>query len=345
MIRSHSHSLRAAALGHGAGRASRRAFTLVELLVVIAIIALLVALVTAGVMKVMSRGPDAADLGDIEQLQEALAKFKARHGVFPPEYVKLCHFEADYDKTNPLDQQSLYILQRIWPSLFKNKGAIPWAGYDDTWNVKELPVHPATNQKCVVLQGDQCLVFFLGGLHGQLGFLESATYPVDHENHPKWTASGGSAPKRRKADFSFPPSRLRVRDQAVVPTPDKFMPFMPMTSFSGPSGVQVDAFPSYYDSYEKMPVVYFVGGNKVYNQFGAKHHRIEFPLITDSVEPVYHPTTKKYYNADSFQIITAGADNLFGQLAAWDNTNATVTQKAAQDNRVNFYPNHLGVEQ
>jgi prepilin-type N-terminal cleavage/methylation domain-containing protein len=361
MIRSHSHSLRAAALGHGAGRASRRAFTLVELLVVIAIIALLVALVTAGVMQVLSRGPDAGDLAEIKKLEMAIGKFYARHTAYPPDYVKLCHFETDYNPANPLDMASRQILERIWPGIFKysysandpvRNTPVPWAGYDrNTWKPIQLPQHPSaqtsagTPQNCVILQGDQCLVFFLGGPQGIFGFCESkvsydpankvALSPIDPWDHPKFTGNVGKI-----QDYEFPNSRLQPR-KTSNPNPNLVEPFMP-----------VDQFPSYLDNWEKKEIVYFVGGNKkTYNEFlhWNKLPKFSHGIVDLNVEPYYalaaNGITRKYHNPNTFQIIVAGKDNIFGGPGPWNNGVSPVLNEFWKDNRANFHTEQLGTAQ
>jgi prepilin-type N-terminal cleavage/methylation domain-containing protein len=354
MIRSHSYSLRAAAV--------RRAFTLVELLVVIAIVAILLALVTAAVMSVMNKGPDAADLAEIKELEMKLAQFKARHGVYPPDYVKLCHFETDYNPANPLDMASRQILERIWNGLFKYSYSatdpvrnmpLPWAGYDSTWKPVQLHQHPDPSvqtaagapQRCVILQGDQCLVFFLGGPQGIFGFSDSKTSydsvnkfawgPLDPFNHPKF----GGANVGKIQDYEFHTSRLTPR---ITKDPSNaFDPYMKMNEF-----------PSYLDNWEKKPIVYFVGGNKkTYNEFlhWNKLPQFSHGIVDLDVQPYFKSIVngkpRGYLNPESFQIITAGKDNLFGGIGQWHNGTSPAPNKEWKDNRANFHTEQLGVAQ
>ena len=63
---------------------SRRAFTLVELLVVIGIIALLAAIVTPAVMRAQASARNAAIKAEIDMLHMAMMNYKNEYGSFPP---------------------------------------------------------------------------------------------------------------------------------------------------------------------------------------------------------------------------------------------------------------------
>src|SRR5262245_9743136 len=127
-----------------ASRTARKAFTLVELVVVIAIITLLAALGTMAVMRVLRTSPDSGDMTDIKLIEQAVGNFYEKFKVFPPDSIKLVHFEEDYfdasgNYLSPLDRESHAYLQLIWPRIFKNARRwsdpqppslpLPWAGY------------------------------------------------------------------------------------------------------------------------------------------------------------------------------------------------------------------------
>src|ERR1700730_7394489 len=109
---------------------TRRAFTLLELLIVIAIIGLLVSLVTAAVMRALAKGRETQNRIEIGQLETALEQFKTRFGVYPPSRLKLCENRNWYDlstTTNPVtgqivpnnqvDTDSVQFLMTMFPRL------------------------------------------------------------------------------------------------------------------------------------------------------------------------------------------------------------------------------------
>ncbi len=72
----------------GEGRGPR-GFTLVELLVVILILAILIALLLPALNGAMRTAKNAAVGGEINQLAQALAAFKAKYGDYPPSRIYL----------------------------------------------------------------------------------------------------------------------------------------------------------------------------------------------------------------------------------------------------------------
>src|SRR5262245_45153818 len=184
------------------GSLIRRGFTLIELLMVIAIIALLVALLIPALASAYLRSKEAAELAEINSLTVALESFKDRFGVYPPSQIILRedgdYSDATMSGVNNIVSQSpnstenlifggvhhpargpggvflrdvtVQYLRRIWPQLPLNTG--PTAGvapgivfppaananyYD--WN-GDGTYTPGT----FLLSGDECLVFFLGGI-------------------------------------------------------------------------------------------------------------------------------------------------------------------------------------
>ena len=83
------HSCRATmhrchAATHGSSTSPRRAFTLVELLVVITIIGILAALVTAGAVRALNAAKRASIKTEIDQLDMAFERYKNDFGSYPP---------------------------------------------------------------------------------------------------------------------------------------------------------------------------------------------------------------------------------------------------------------------
>jgi len=270
---------------------------LIELIVVVAIIAVLMALVSAGVMKVMHKGPELQTRSEIEQMQAGVSEAQQKHGVdYIPSQIVLRENMTTYVLTDKLERESLTFLNKMFPGC-KDSTSINWNG-DGVVN----------GGRRWVLTGDQCLVFFLGGIPNQ------ATAPTpdclgfsQNNKNPAQTTGSRSGPY-----FKFQPGRL-VRD------PNNFL--------------------HYNDPYNKQRYAYFSGyGNETYNRYptndcgslGVSPYQASFTLAKTT-----------YQNPKSFQIISAGQDGAFGPGGTvWGPSNPASGPGA--DDMSNFHERKLG---
>ena len=182
----------------GEGRGPR-GFTLVELLAVILILAVLIALLLPALNGALKTARNAAVGGEIDQLAQALASFKTQYGDYPPSRIYLAE-NGDYTVVTSnaslsiagasqditlgqLAQRSVSALRKFFPRVVLNTSGGPvftgppytrW--YDFNGNgVVDGPY---------ILQGHECLVFFLGGIpfqtasgYGMTGFGKDPTNP------------------------------------------------------------------------------------------------------------------------------------------------------------------------
>jgi prepilin-type N-terminal cleavage/methylation domain-containing protein len=260
-------------------RNSRVGFTLIEILVVIAIIAVLAALITGAVMAVLGKGPDVQTRQDISGLSNAVMLFKKDFGgVIFPSRVLLSPNINDYT-TNPYGPESQKALIRLWGRINMAQACTDLAN-PAFWGLTGP----------ILLEGDQCLVFFLRGLNGT-GFSADKTRPF---------ASGGS---RIGPWFDFPVAKLQVVSHVNL---------FPATSF-----------PSFLDAYDKgRPYLYFASYGKTVGyhvpsptdlgdcQSGGGTGTTVTPYIK-SMNPAV------FYEPDSFQIISAGKDGIFNPGGLW----------------------------
>jgi prepilin-type N-terminal cleavage/methylation domain-containing protein len=339
-------------------RARRDAFTLMELLVVIAIIGIIAALLLAGVVAVMGNKDDVNNGNDINQLKIGLENFKNKFGVYPPGIIRLCSHRAQYTHAaadpRSLDAYSVTVLNKMWTKLSNPNGAWSTTGID--WS------GTGNLQLDVTLVGDQCLVFFLGGIPkagtGGNGFANDPMNP----NNPNASRVGPW--------FQFDVGRLQV---------------LPVLKMPVLGNVRGNGFPSYMDAYTSnnigMPILYF--GASIFNQkdgyYDSLNHYVgnkatafqQSIEVTDPfgkvnlVVPYYNPTgttvAKNLYNAyaqDSYQIVTAGRDQIFGPGGQWAAATAPAydpppganhpgppTRGNGQDDRTSFYDSRMGVQQ
>jgi hypothetical protein len=112
---------------------------------------------------------------EISQLSAAVDNFKEHFGAYPPSRIKLsetCNY-PDRDRPGTLDADSVSFLHLIWPAFdLDTGGAIDWNGdhaIKGDWT----------------LEGDECLVFFLGGVQFRAGetngYMGFSTDPKDRK--------------------------------------------------------------------------------------------------------------------------------------------------------------------
>ncbi len=297
----------------GSERLRRPGFTLVELLVVIAIIAILVSLTAAAVMKARLKGYEVQNRNNIQQLSTSIQGLVSKTGVdFIPSTIVLRN-DLGYNLSNQTDAASFMYLKRLWPRLQLPNPSLPASATNFiNWCPNDSG---AAFNSAYVLQGDQCLVFFLGGIqltnasgvNACIGFSTNATNPVPM-NLAQYMGNGGqfTAPF-----FDFPVGQL------VAVT-------------SANENLRSSKFYTFLDPYGS-PYAYFSSrGNAggLNNAYAADCSLL--PVLNANgvlvsganVIPYQHiPATNQqtnFYNPQGFQIISAGYGSSFDTNGVWD---------------------------
>ena len=307
---------------------SRAGFTLIELLVVIAIIAVLVSLLGAGIFYAYARMTDTAVQSEIQQLQASMQAFKAKYGVYPPQRIRLCSDSTWYG-TKPtkaalggpqFDVDSLSFINRLWPNIGvfsqANSNMMDWSG---TGN----PVDE-------ILEGDQVLVFFLGGIPwtsptgggtpvmtASNGFSANGKNPTLAAFLPNGTPTNVG---RVSSFYSFPVNRLYFRSDpsGLRPTSQYFPSFQDYYGQSLQTGERAGPY-LYFSSHNRAngynPYFSTLGPSAIavwnYNSGGAP--AAVSVLAYYQVAPAAG-SLGKYNNPATFQIVSAGRDGNFNSV-------------------------------
>jgi prepilin-type N-terminal cleavage/methylation domain-containing protein len=336
---------------------ARAGFTLIELLVVIIVLAILIGLLLPVIAAALRTAKNAAAQAEINNLAQALASFKSTYGDYPPSRVYLA--ENGYFPTGnttllapgdisvgALAQRSLIALRKFFPKVvFSTSSQPPQIGanfwYDFNGNGKMDGPY--------ILQGHECLVFFLGGIplqdpatgsFGMTGFGKDPVNPFTNGLVSDPNYHGNANPmysgNRQPPAYEFNAGRL----------------FLDPNNLTNNNGTASPGIPGYYDSLGNSPpgvasttlnfFVYFSSyGSGVYDA-----NDVNLPFESDALggpPPIYlqfqhagqlysspspnpytttltanNPTgalstgSVTFQKAQTFQLFSPGVDGLYG---------------------------------
>jgi general secretion pathway protein G len=360
-------------------RGRQGGFTIIELAIVIVIIGILAALLLPAITGAVRRAREASVNAEINLLAQALANFKAQYGDYPPSRVLLVE-NGDYSAvastaalTPPLvavpgtpditlgqlAQRSLTSLRKFWPRATLSTSGPVWpAGsavfYDFNGNGQmDLP------SVGYVLDGRECLTFFLGGItvppnpaaagtgsapFGMTGFNNNRSNPFLSTN-----MKGGN--NRAAPLFEFQASRLQLLPEKQIGSPlYTGIPayFDPNSSSANPSFYAY--FSAYGGPYDPNDVNAVDPSNLTATETSdstgtpiSLAFKLPFLAAGFSASPPPNPYTVSltytdpnsqltpplvasvvYHRPQSFQIISPGADALYGPGGVFSPNAATI---------------------
>jgi general secretion pathway protein G len=205
---------------------------MVELLVVLAILALLVALLLPAIQAAIRSAKSGAVQAEISMLAQALADFKSKFGDYPPSRVVLNEngylpvgtaavpSGASADITvSQLSTRTVTAMRKFWPRAPFILGSPPsntattvppiWFDFNGSGAFEGGP------GKDFVLQGHECLVFFLGGIplkDATTGLISVTGFSKNPMNPfmSSVTASNAYSGNRNPPLFEFVSGRLQL---------------------------------------------------------------------------------------------------------------------------------------
>lgn len=313
----------------------RAGFTLIELLVVMVVIAILVALLFPAIAGAIRTAREATVVAEIATFDKAMVDFKSRYGVEVPSFIVI-YEQGDDGSMSPADpgwgadtgnsispivsddayrRTSRAFIRQVWPD------------YDFSLN-QDFNGNGAIDPEPVILDGSECLVFFLGGVmtRGALaGFVDDT---------PVGFAANGQNP------FDNASTNNRIGPFVDNFLGDRF------------TDVDGDGMPEYKDglSGQQLPYIYLSsyggGGYKPFGLDGDMNTLEDNEIPTDRsgtptrlIDDAYFKSAgppKTYLNPQSYQLISPGSDVEFGIGGLYNGSGVPTGRPDERDNIANF---------
>lgn len=302
--------------------AGARGFTLVELLIVIAVIAVLVTLLLPAIGGVRQRARVAEVTFEIKAIESAMVAFKTQMGGDVPGSITIP------GTTGTWDARSKSIIRQFFPEFdFTVNGGADWTAP-------------------IVLNGSECLTFFLGGLRKSntevelIGFSKNPARPFER-----------TSKNRIGPFFKFNAARMMDFDGDGVleykdPLPSQTQPYVYLAGQSGSYNTSFNdsTSPGVWwnndswhptDTTQQLIQLGYYSTFLVYDTSTAAT-----TAATDTAQERMAGSTP--INPRGYQIISPGADKRYGTggLFKADDTGSLSTEDA--DNITNFHSGTLG---
>lgn len=259
------------------------AFTLVEVLVVILIISILIALLIPTVRGVLASAQRFRIAADLSQLERAVHAYKEKYGDFPPDF-------SDARAGVPFQQTVAYRhIRKVWQRI-------------DPAELNIIATYAKT------IDTAEALVFWLGGL----------------SDNPKRPFTGAGGPLYATGDSAVPYAwRIQERNSPIFNFDEGRL------SLEKVGDYVVGA--SYVPQGQNAPFVYFDARTYAFiNNGNPEYAFYQFPspdgsgvtrvvaykstIVNSNPKPPFYDSEVHFVNRDTFQIISAGLDDMYGPV-------------------------------
>ncbi|MFO0956953.1 MAG: prepilin-type N-terminal cleavage/methylation domain-containing protein [Isosphaeraceae bacterium] len=368
-------------------RSSRRGFTLIEILVVVVIIGILAGLLVPAVSSAVNTARNAQVTAEITILEQSLASFNSKYGFYPPsriivnEAVALDAYPASNTSTIAADtsltwldgskalasatdttigqlaQRTQAALRKMFPKIYAGTpSATQFHNFNG--NVTNNNTDQMDNG-WYMLEGHECLSLFLGGVpqvtgtgFTMTGFSKNPSLPFQAD----LTGTGNRIPPY----FEFRSERLQDEDNDGVPgyldprnngTDARFYAYFSAYGSNGydPNDMNMAGKIAYWSPEDSNVGTFKVNFPVVSPTAGVANSPAPNPYTSSA--PVPTTGTVAYMKKESFQIISAGVDGIYGtggQFTAdansWDSKlpPGGAARRPERDNLTNFATSRIG---
>ena len=328
-------------------RPRRNAFTLVELLVVMIVVGILVALLLPVIGGAIRSSKNAAVAAEFQILSASLEAFKEKYGDYPPSRIMVCEdgfwntaddtmipVEGGSDITyGQLANRSLAAIRKFWPGvptsttdeLFDGTGT--WFDFDGdgVFDGATTAGGSGTAGRGIILDGAECLCFFLGGVPLHTGTTGDPQISLSGfaKGNVAFTAGSRALPHpfRNNLDngnLAYGQNRSQSSHEFLV---------------SRLIDVDGDGMPEYADQLIRdKPIAYFRSGNPGYDPNDVNFPELPLGGTAKSAVRAFrvaHVVAKAKAAGNDVRLAISPAPNPYSSSAAHQNADETLVPTVA----------------